>query len=264
MIILLTNDDGIKAPGLLALKGHLQHLGEVFVVAPDRDWADRGHAKTLGKAMPVKKVMLPDGSPAYATTGSPSDCVAIGMMGLLRERPGLVVAGINLGANLGYDITYSGTAAAAMESVIRGVPAIAVSLALHHPTESPTDVRTPDYTLTAKFTADLARRVLQRGLPPDLFLNVNVPNLPKHEIQGVEFTRVGRRAYRDSLDKKAGPQGLDAYEIRTFPMSERVGEGTDIFALDHDYISVTPIQLDMTEYRMVKRMVDWGLDTTLQ
>src|SRR5512135_1892067 len=160
MYILVTNDDGINAPGLLALKKALQALGDVVVVAPDHNWSASGHTKTMHKPLRVEKKTLSDGSPAYATDGAPTDCVALVMLGLFAEKPALVVSGINPGANLAHDLTYSGTVAAAMEGAINNIPSIAVSLDAEHDDHI-------DFSPASEYAARIARRVLSRGLPHD-------------------------------------------------------------------------------------------------
>ncbi|HDN80345.1 MAG TPA: 5'/3'-nucleotidase SurE, partial [Chloroflexi bacterium] len=201
--ILVTNDDGVEAPGLLSLKKALEAIGEVAVFAPDHNWSAAGHPKTMHKPLRVEEVRLADGTLAYASNGAPSDCVALAILGLLPRKPDLVVSGINLGGNMGHDITYSGTVAAAIEAVISGIPAIAVSI--------DTFSSDADYSVAARFAARLARYVLEKGLPPYTLLNVNVPALPADEIKGVRLTRLGRRVYKDVLIRRKDPRGKDYY-----------------------------------------------------
>ena len=192
--ILVTNDDGITSAGLLALAQALRPLGAISVLAPDHNWSASGHVKTLHKPLRVKPVHLADGTPALASTAHPSDCVALAMLGIIPEKIDLLVSGINAGINVGHDLTYSGTVTAAMEAVISGVPAVAVSLDL------PEDQTEPcDYTPAAHMAERVARQVLVHGLPKDTLLNLNVPCLAYEKIRGVLITRQGLRVYRDEL-----------------------------------------------------------------
>ncbi len=254
MNILVTNDDGVDAPGLLALQQALREVGEVTVFAPDHNWSAAGHTKTMHKPLRVKQTTLLDGTSAYSTSGAPSDCVALVTLGLLDHQPDLVVSGINQGANVGHDITYSGTIAAAMEAVISGIPALAVSLDSY---------QSRGFAYAAQVAARLAKLVLRRGLPPNTFLNVNVPAVPQDqgEIAGVRITRLGKRVYSDKLVERQDPRGRNYYWIGGEPPSGVPEEGTDIWALANGYVSVTPLHLDMTEYQMMEELERWGLET---
>jgi 5'-nucleotidase len=249
--ILITNDDGVDAPGLLALQKALREVGEVTVFAPDHNWSAAGHTKTMHKPLRVGQMTLFDGALAYTCTGAPSDCVALVLLGILDHQPDLVVSGINQGANVGHDITYSGTLAAAMEAVIFGVPALAVSMDSY---------QNQDFAGAAQFAARLVKLVLERGLPPDTFLNVNVPAVPQDEIAGVRITRLGKRVYRDTLVERQDPRGRNYYWIGGEPPSGVPEEGTDIWALANSYVSITPLHLDMTQYQMMEELGQWGLE----
>lgn len=236
--ILLTNDDGVEAPGLLALVQALRAVAHVDVVAPDHNWSAAGHTKTMHKPLRVWTVTLADGTEARTTNGTPSDCVALALLGLLDRAPDLVVSGINAGANVGSDITYSGTVAAAMEAVVAGIPAIAASV-------DGFDIADP--SVAAAFVARLAELALREMAthPRDaedspLLLNVNVPNLPQSALRGVHITRLGRRVYRDALVERSDPRGRTYYWIGGEPPSGVPEEGTDIGALEAGYVSVTP------------------------
>ncbi len=249
--ILVSNDDGVNSPGLFRLKQALDSVGSVTVIAPDRERTASGHAKTMHKPLRIAQVELADGSLAYSSSGSPSDCVALAVLGFLPELPELVVSGINLGANVGHDITYSGTLAAAFEGTISGIPSIAASLATYED---------GDFGHAAGFVARLSREVLARGLPANVLLNVNVPSVPEDQIAGVEITRLGRRLYRDQLIKRKDPRGRDYYWIGgERPTGHAQDEGTDIWALARNYISVTPIHLDMTDHGFIEEVRSWGL-----
>jgi len=249
--IFVTNDDGVDASGLLILQKALQEVGEVTVFAPDHNWSAAGHTKTMHKPLRVNQTTLLDGTLAYTSTGAPSDCVALAVLGILKHRTDLVVSGINQGANVGHDITYSGTVAAAMEAVIFGIPAIAVSLDSYE---------SEDFAYAARFAAGLVKLALERGLPPDVFLNVNVPALPQGEIAGIKITRLGKRVYSDKLVERQDPRGRNYYWIGGEPPSGVPEEGTDIWALANNYVSITPLHLDMTQYQMVEELRQWGLE----
>lgn len=250
-LILLTNDDGVSSPGLLALKEALREVGETVIFAPDHNWSAAGHGKTMHKPLRVQEVGLPDGSTALVTNGGPADCVALAVLGVLPRQPDLVISGINAGSNIAQDMTYSGTVAAAMESLISGIPAIALSLAIR-------DNCVPDYRCAARFAAHLARRVLESGRK-DLLLNVNVPAVACHEIAGIAITRLGKRIYRDVLVERRDPRGRKYYWIGGEPPSGLIEEGTDVAALEANYISVTPLQLDLTDYSLLEELRNWQL-----
>ncbi len=208
MRILLTNDDGVDSLGLFALKQALADDHEVTIIAPDRNWSISGHQRTMDRPLRVSEVKLADGSPAYATDGTPSDCVALAALGFLEQAPELVVSGVNHGNNLGDDMTYSGTVAAAMEGVILGIPSIAVSM--NTAPEWPVDV-------AAAFTKRLVEQVMVRGLDRDILLNVNVPNLPHDDIKGVQITRLGKRIYQDEFITRMDPRGRKYYWRQYYP-----------------------------------------------
>ena len=252
MHILVTNDDGVNAPGLLALAQALRELGSVTVFAPDRNWSASGHVKTLDRPLRVKDAILADGSQALATDGAPSDCVALALLGIVDEPIDLVVSGINGGANLGHDITYSGTVTAAMEAAIFGRPGVAVSL------DTPALVEGAlDYGPAAIIARQVVANLIEHGLPERTLLSVNVPYLPLAEIKGIQITRQGLRIYSDALVRRADPRGRPYYWIGGDAPSGVPDEGTDIGALSQGYVSVTPIQLDLTAHRLLPEMQAW-------
>jgi 5'-nucleotidase len=255
--ILVTNDDGIQAPGLLALKKGLEPLGEVVVVAPERNWSASSHSKTMHKPLRVYHVTLPDGSAAYTTSGSPTDCVALALGGVLGMTFDLVVSGINSGLNIGEDVTYSGTVACAMEAVIKGVPGIAVSTCA--PGEAAADM-----AVVRAAAATVAHRVagaaLAQGLPPFTLLNVNVPGCTSAEIQGLRITRMGRRLYGgNEITARHDPGGKPYYWLGGSLPEDGDDLATDVGAVKHGYISVTPISLDMTDYDFMPKLAAWEL-----
>jgi 5'-nucleotidase len=252
MHILVTNDDGVNAPGLFALVQEMRKLGEVTVLAPDHNWSASGHVKTMHRPMRVKEAHLPDGFHALASDGAPSDCVALAVLGVLSEKIDFVVSGINPHANLGHDVTYSGTVTAAMEAAIWGLPAIAVSL------DSPENhLDELDYRPAARVARKVVERVNHYGLPKDVLLNVNVPYLQDEEIKGYKVTRQGLRVYRDQLDKRIDPRGRPYYWIGGEAPTGVPEEGTDFGALAEGYVSITPIQLDMTAWEVLDSFREW-------
>ena len=250
--ILVTNDDGVQAPGLLALAREIRKLGKVTVFAPDRNWSASGHVKTMDRPLRVRETALADGSPAFMSDGAPSDCVALPLLGLINEKIDLVVSGINPNANVGHDVTYSGTVTAAMEAVIDGVPGIAVSL------DSPSGFKGMlDYSTAAFVARRIARHVLKDGLPQGVVLNVNVPYLTKEELQGYMITRQGLRVYRDELDSRLDPRGHPYYWIGGEAPTGVIEDGTDFGALNAGCVSITPLQLDLTHYKAVEALKQW-------
>jgi len=254
MHILVTNDDGVTAPGLLALTQEMRMLGDVTVLAPDRNWSASGHVKTLDRPLRVKEVRLADDSLAYASDGAPSDCVALAVLGVIPQAIDLVVAGINPNANLGHDVTYSGTVTAAMEAVIWGIPGIAVSL------DTPENhLGLVDYGTAARLTRQIIASLLDRKLPKETLLNINVPALPEDQIPGLRITRQGLRVYRDLLVRREDPRGRPYYWIGGEAPTGVPEPGTDFGALAEGYVSVTPLHLDLTDHQMVSALADLKL-----
>jgi len=253
MHILVTNDDGISHPGLLALAQAMHPLGQVSVLAPDRNWSASGHVKTLDRPLRVRDTILADDTPALTTDGAPSDCVALALLGLLPHID-LVVSGINPHANLGHDVTYSGTVTAAMEAAIGGVPGIAVSL------NTPENGPRADFLTAGNIARRIAERVIAHGLPPATLLNVNVPFLPEDQIRGIQITRQGLRVYRDKLEPRRNPRGRPYYWIGGEAPTGVPEEGTDFGALAQGFVSVTPLQLDLTAYPLLETMSGWLLE----
>jgi 5'-nucleotidase len=242
MRILLTNDDGVTSEGLFALYTALAPEHEVTVLAPDRNWSISGHNRTFDRPLRVVKARMHDNvTEAHSTDGTPSDCVALVALGLFGFVPDLVIAGINSGNNLGDDITYSGTVAAAMEAVICEIPSIAVSMST---------MPAWPVNMGAAFVKKLVGQISTQGLGPDILLNVNIPNLPEEQIQGVQITRLGRRIYRDELVERTDPRGNKYYWVGgNHPPTHHRVEGTDVTAVDDGYVSITPIHLDLTATR---------------
>ncbi|MFZ5883548.1 MAG: 5'/3'-nucleotidase SurE [Chloroflexota bacterium] len=252
MHILVTNDDGVTAPGLLALAQEMRKLGKVTVFAPDRNWSASGHVKTMDRPLRVRETVLADGTSAFACDGAPSDCVALPLLGFLQEEIDLVISGINPNANIGHDITYSGTVTAAMEAVIAGVKGIAVSL------NSPEGHKGPlDYSTAAVVGRRVAEKVIANGLPEGVVLNVNVPYLRESELAGYMVTRQGLRVYRDALDARVDPRGKPYFWIGGEAPTGVFEDGTDFGALEDGYVSITPLHLDLTSYKAMEVLRKW-------
>ncbi|PLX98933.1 MAG: 5'/3'-nucleotidase SurE [Desulfuromonas sp.] len=246
VLILVTNDDGVLSPGLTVLADALKAVGQVVVVAPDRERSAIGHSLTLHA--PLRAEEIAEGF--YAISGTPTDCVNLGIHGLLERTPDIVVSGINRGGNLGDDITYSGTVAAAMEATLMGVPAFAVSL------ES-LSFTPDDFALAARFAASIAGQIISHELPADTFLNINVPS---GEVSGVKLTRQGKRRYAGEIEIKTDPRGKKYYWLGGSELGFHDVEGTDFNAINHHYISVTPLHMDLTNYRSFDEISTWDLD----
>lgn len=246
MLILVTNDDGIHSPGLRVLARAMAGLGEVVVVAPDRERSAVSHALTLH--LPLRATQHAPGW--WAVDGTPTDCVNIGIHGLVKAAPQLVVSGINLGANLGDDLTYSGTVAAAMEATLMGVPALAVSLAGDRFDEE-------DFHWAGRWAAHVAAQVRDHGLPADTFLNVNVP---AGRPCGSRLTRQGKRRYGDAVVQNVDPRGRSYYWIGAGELDLQDLEGTDAHAVQRGLVSVTPLHLDLTNYAAFERLRQWQVE----
>jgi len=243
--VLLTNDDGVGAKGLEALREAISGMGaDVFVVAPDQDQSATSHSLTLSKPLRVHEVS----KDIHSVQGTPTDCVMLAVRHMLDPRPDLIVSGINHGPNLGDDVSYSGTVAAAIEGTMLGVLSMAVSLA---------DWKPINFTTAADVAARIARLILRNGLPEDTYLNVNVPNLHREDIAGVEITRLGKRIYRDAVEIKTDEKGNSFLWIGGQQPSWEGGEQTDFRAIEAGRISITPLHLDVTNYRAMEKIRDW-------
>lgn len=252
MHFIVTNDDGVQAPGLLALVQEIRKLGKVTVVAPDKNWSASGHVKTMNRPLRVREVLLADGTKAFASDGAPSDCVALPLLGLLNEPVDFVVSGINPNANVGHDVTYSGTVTAAMEGTISNIPSIAISL------DAPEFHTGPlDYAPAAQVARMIAQKVLDNNMPSKVLLNVNVPYLPIDQIKGFRVTRQGLRVYRDELIRREDPRGQPYYWIGGEAPTGVPEEGTDFGALSAGYVSITPISMDLTAYDCLDHFKEW-------
>jgi len=254
--ILITNDDGITSPGLLALVQEMRKVGEISILAPDRNWSASGHVKTMHRPLRVNQVQMLDGISAHATDGAPSDCVALALLGFIPQSIDLVISGINPNANIGHDVTYSGTVTAAMEAVIHGIPGIAVSL------DSPDNhLGTLDYQPAAKVSRKVSELLLTGGFPEKTVININVPYLPGDQIKGIRITRQGQRIYREQLLRRKDPRNQPYYWIGGETPTGIIKEGTDYGAIKNGYVSITPLKLDLTSYKEFESLqkIEWEL-----
>ena len=247
--ILITNDDGVESRGLLALKQAMDVLGDTTVVAPDTNQSAVGHQKTLMRPLRVRERTLGDGSLGYSVDGSPTDAVSLAFLGYFSHGFDLVASGINYGANLGDDITYSGTVSAAMEAVINGCPAFAISQEYYEH---------PDFALATAAATIVARNILEHGLSRGELINVNVPAVSFEECDGIEVTRLGRRVYQDQLLERVDPRGIPYFWIGGPPPSGQAIVGTDFHAVVNRRIAITPIHLDLTGRSLLRRLKTWS------
>jgi 5'-nucleotidase len=255
MHILVTNDDGVTHPGLLALVQSMKSLGDVTVLAPDRNWSASGHVKTLHRPLRIRQTELADGTPAFMSDGAPSDCVALAVLGFIEKKIDLLVSGINPYANMGDDVTYSGTVTAAMEAAISGIPAVAFSM------DTPTGFEgKKDFSAAAEMAGRIVKKVQKNDIAHNTLLNVNVPHLPLNKIKGMRITRLGLRVYRNELVHREDPFGRPYYWIGGEAPTGVVEEGTDIGAMNDGYVSITPVHLDMTAHDLMTEVGSWGWD----
>jgi len=240
-MILVTNDDGVYSPGIQMLAKRLRELDTVVIVAPDRERSAAGHSMTLHRPLLIEELK----ENMYSVNGTPTDCVNIAVKGLLKETPKLVVSGINKGPNLGDDVTYSGTVAGAIEGILLGIPSFAVSL------NGREDFK---FAEAAEVAVNTARKVLEDGLPVGTLLNVNVPNIPVSKMLGTRITRLGTRIYHQMTVERVDPRGKKYYWIGGGEPDWEREEGTDMDAVDRNYVSITPLHLDMTDYASFDRL----------
>lgn len=245
MKILVTNDDGAQARGLFALVQALKHLGEIYVAAPDRQRSGTGHSITVFEPIRVMPLKMPDIKQGWIIGGTPVDCVKIAMNRLLPEPVDLVVSGINHGPNLGTDVLYSGTVSAAAEGVIMGAPSMAVSLNSFSEEH--------DFHTAAEFSRQVAQLIFEQGIDRSILLNINVPALNVEEIKGVRVSKLGVRNYDNLFEERLDPRGNTYYWMGGGIMEEEQEEDSDVYAVENNYISITPIQLDLTDYELINK-----------
>jgi 5'-nucleotidase len=248
MNILITNDDGINAEGISALYKAVKDMGNVTVVAPDSERSAVGHAITISDPLRVKEVFKDGKFFGYATSGTPADCIKLAVRAILKEKPDLVISGINLGANTGYNVLYSGTVSGATEGAILGIPSFAISLGTYEK---------PDFSFAAEFARKVAGHILERRLPRGTLLSVNVPAVPGKDIRGVKVTSQSKVALTERFDKREDPRKRVYYWL-TGEMIEADNEKmSDIEAVRNNFVSITPIHCDMTDYGFIKKLREW-------
>lgn len=248
--ILVTNDDGIYSPGIYALCQAMKEIGDVYVVAPDSEKSGVSHAITFTEPLRVIEVKRKGAFFGWAVSGTPTDCVKIAISKVLPFQPDLIVSGINRGSNAAINVIYSGTVAAAIEGAIVGIPSIAFSL---------TSFTVEDYRLSADAATILARQVLANGLPADVLLSVNIPPLTKSEVKGFKITRMGEGRYKEDFDERVDPAKRTYYWLTGKRLFLDTDENTDDKAVKDGYISVTPLQLDLTCREMIPKLQEWDI-----
>ena len=244
MHILLSNDDGYESTGINTLAQALKTVADITVVAPDRDRSGASNSLTLES--PIRANTVSEG--VIRVDGTPTDCVHLAITGLLKEEPDMVISGINDGANMGDDVLYSGTVAAAMEGRFLGLPAIAISMNRHDANHFDTG---------AKVILKLLEKLKAEPIPSDVILNINVPDLPWDELSGFQVTRLGHRHKAEPVIKDKDPRGRDIYWVGPPGAEQDAGPGTDFYAVRNGYVSITPLQVDLTRHQVINDLNDW-------
>ncbi|WP_299778035.1 5'/3'-nucleotidase SurE [uncultured Formosa sp.] len=249
-LILVVNDDGITAPGIRTLIKIMNTIGDVVVVAPDSPQSGMGHAITVDSTLYVEKITVDKGPQEdYSCSGTPADCVKLGVREILKRKPDLCVSGINHGSNSSINVIYSGTMSAAIEAGIEGIPAIGFSLLDYN--------WSANFAHTESFIKTITLNTLEHGLPLGVVLNVNIPNVPKKDIKGIRVCRQARANWVEKFDKRQSPMGKDYYWLAgTFENLDQ-GEDTDEWALENNYVSIVPVQFDLTAYQSIKEINTW-------
>ncbi|MBR9860469.1 5'/3'-nucleotidase SurE [bacterium] len=251
-LILVCNDDGITAPGIEALVNAMLPLGDVVVVAPDSPQSGTGHAITISKPLRLEKNhVFGDDIPSYQCSGTPADCVKLGVDKVMHRKPDLLVSGINHGSNSSINVIYSGTMSAAVEAGIEGIPAVGFSL-LNYAYDA-------DFTASAHFAQKIAAEILKEGMPDDVILNVNIPDLPLEEIKGMKICRQARAKWVEEFDERTDPYKRKYYWLTGKFNNMDKGEDTDEWALAHNYVSVVPVQFDLTAHHAISILNTWDL-----
>jgi len=250
MRILISNDDGIQAEGIYALAKALDKVGEITVVAPDIERSATGHAITMHHPLRTQEIKLEGlNIPCFSVSGTPADCIKLAVDHLMPQKPDIVFSGINRGPNLGTDVLYSGTVSAAMEGAILGFPAAAISLAAFE---------NLDYTYAAQFAARISQKLSELKMDYGTLLNINVPNVPESEIKGVKIVRLGIRKYNDTYIQRKDPRGRNYYWLAGGVIEDDTLDETDVAWIKQSYITITPIQYDLTSYKLLKQIKSWS------
>ena len=252
-LILVTNDDGITAPGVRTLISVMQEIGDVIVVAPDKPQSAMGHAITINNTLYLNKISAPDAEVTeYSCSGTPVDCVKMAVSEILKQKPDLCVSGINHGSNSSINVIYSGTMSAAVEAGIEGIPAIGFSLQDFD--------WNADFEPTRPFVKKIAMQVLENGLPDGVLLNVNFPKLKLEQIRGIKVCRQAKALWIEKFDKRSTPNGKDYYWLTGEFVNQDKGDDTDEWALDNGYISLVPVQFDLTAHHAIQQLNTWSLN----
>ena len=251
-VILVTNDDGIHAPGLRTLIAVMKNIGEVVVVAPDQPMSGTGHAITVRHPLRLHQIVRESGYQEYSCNGTPVDCVKLGEQVVLGRKPDLLVSGINHGSNASINIVYSGTMAAVLESAIGGVPSIGFSLMDYS--------HQADFSSSEPFVRSIARTVLANGLPDGVCLNVNIPAVEGQDIRGIRICRQGRARWIEEFDSRKDPHNRDYHWLTGYFEKLEENEDTDQWALEHNYVSVVPVHFDLTAHYALSTLQQWNLD----
>ena len=244
MHILLSNDDGYFAPGLRILAEALKPLAELTVVAPERNCSGASNSLTLDRPLTARRA----DNGFFYVNGTPTDCVHLAVTGLLDKLPDMVISGINDGANMGDDTIYSGTVAAATEGFLLGIPSIAVSMSQHHATH---------FASAANTVVELVKQFQQKPYPEPILLNVNVPDIPQPQIKGMQVTRLGRRHKAEPVIRATTPRGETVYWVGAAGAAQDAGVGTDFHAVHDGFVSLTPLQIDLTQYAQMEAVKNW-------
>ncbi|WP_027421262.1 5'/3'-nucleotidase SurE [Crocinitomix catalasitica] len=250
-LILITNDDSIYAKGIHQLVESMKPLGDIIVVAPDQPQSGMGHAITIKDPLRLRKSSQFPGIDAYTCTGTPVDCVKLAIYEIIKDRPALLVSGINHGSNAASNVLYSGTMSAAVEGAIEGIPSIGFSL-LDHSFHA-------DFEASGHFAHKIAKTVIERGLQKGTCLNVNIPKGKLAAIKGMKVCRQGHAYWEDSFDKRTDPSGNEYFWLTGNFNTTDKGEDTDMWALDHNYVSIVPTQFDMTAHHLISELNEWDL-----
>ena len=250
--ILVSNDDGISSVGINKLVEELKRIGEVIVVAPSTEQSAVGHSITMKFPLRVKEYFVNGNQFGYAVDGTPADCIKMGIKNILREKPDIVISGINNGSNAAINVIYSGTVSAAREAAIMDVPAIAISVASHNPNH---------YEYAAKLAGSLAKLVCQNKLRTGTLLNVNVPDLPESEIKGILLTKQGLTKWDDCYEERLDPYGTKYYWLTGKMDYQNEDNDRDVIAINNGFASIRPIHFDLTDYAMFDKMQNWDLNS---
>lgn len=244
MRILLSNDDGYFAPGLACLADVLSEIAEIIVVAPERDRSGSSNSLTLDRPLSLHK----SHNGFYYVNGTPTDCVHLAVTGMLDVMPDMIISGVNSGANMGDDTIYSGTVAAATEGFLLGIPSLAVSLA---------GASNENYLTAARVAVDMVKRFRENDIQSPVLLNINVPDIEYQKLEGIEVTRLGRRHKAEPVIKSMSPRGEILYWVGAAGAAQDAGKGTDFYAIQHNRVSVTPLQIDLTRYDQLDLITSW-------